>query len=47
MNNKNIFTVIEELGALLQNYKTEIQLKNWEINELRQKIEKLEKKHCK
>lgn len=44
MNNKNILVVIEEIGALLQNYKTEIQLKDWEINSLRQEIEKLERK---
>jgi hypothetical protein len=45
MDNKNILCVIEELGALLQKYKIDIQLKDWEINELKLQIEKLEKKY--
>lgn len=47
MNNKNILTIIEELGALLEKYKTEIQLKDWEITSLKKQIEELGKKYCK
>ncbi len=47
MDNKNILTVIEQLGALLDKYKTEIQLKDWEISSLKQQIEELGQKYCK
>lgn len=42
MDNKNILTVIDELGALLERYKGEIQIKDWEINKLHKKINQIE-----
>lgn len=42
MDNKNILTVIDELGALLEKYKTEIQIKDWEIERLNKKINQVE-----
>lgn len=42
MDNKNILTVIDELGALLEKYKDEIQIKDWEIERLHKKIKDIE-----
>lgn len=39
---ENILTVIDELGALIDKYKGEIKLKDWEIERLKGKIEQIE-----
>ena len=39
---ENILTVIEELGSLLSKYKDEIKYKDWEIDNLKKKIEQIE-----
>lgn len=43
MENKNILTVIEELGALIERYKDEIEIRDWEVKRLKNKIEEIEK----
>ena len=42
MDNKNILTVIEELGALIGKYKDEIKFRDYEIDSLKKKIEQIE-----
>lgn len=42
MDNKNILTVIDELGALIEKYKDEIKFKDYEIDGLKKKIEQIE-----
>ena len=39
---ENILTVIDELGALIEKYKGEIEIKDWEIKRLKNKIEQIE-----
>ena len=39
---ENILIVIEELGGLLSKYKDEIKYKNYEIDNLKKKIEQIE-----
>ena len=39
---KNILVVIDELGALIEKYKGEIEIRDWEINRLKTKIEQIE-----
>lgn len=39
---KNILTVIDELGALIENYKDRIRFKDYEIERLNKKIESIE-----
>ena len=39
---KNILLVIDELGGLLEKYKNEIKLKDWEIERLKNKIIEIE-----
>lgn len=39
---ENILVVIEELGSLLSKYKDEIRYKDYEIDSLKKKIEKIE-----
>ena len=39
---ENILIVIEELGSLLSKYKDEIKYKDWEIDNLKKKIEQIE-----
>jgi peptidoglycan hydrolase CwlO-like protein len=39
---KNILTVIDELGALIENYKDEIKYKDYEIDSLKKKITEIE-----
>lgn len=43
MEHKNILNVIDELGALIEQYKDEIEIKDWEIKRLKTKIEDIEK----
>jgi len=42
MDNKNILTVIDELGSLIEKYKEEIKFKDYEIDSLKKKIEQIE-----
>lgn len=42
MENKNIITVIEELGEIISKYKNDIKFKDYEIKSLRKKIETIE-----
>lgn len=42
MEQKNILTVIEELGLMLDKYKTDIRLKDYEIERLNKKISQIE-----
>lgn len=42
MQFNNILTVIDELGAMLEKYKGEIQIKDWEIERLNKKINQIE-----
>lgn len=42
MEQKNILTVIEELGLMLDKYKTDIRLKDYEIERLNKKINQIE-----
>lgn len=42
MEQKNILTVIEELGSLIEKYKSDIQLKEWDIERLNKKIKQIE-----
>lgn len=42
MQEKDILIVIEELGGLLEKYKNEIKIKDWEIEKLRKKIVAIE-----
>lgn len=42
MNNKNILTVIEELGNLLNKYKEDIKFRDYEIESLKNKINQIE-----
>lgn len=42
MDNKNILTVIDELGYLLEKYKHDIKYKDIEIEHLKKKIERIE-----
>ena len=42
MQNNNILTVIDELGALIEKYKDEIKYKDYEIDSLKKKIEQIE-----
>ena len=42
MENNNILTVIDELGALIEKYKDEIKYKDYEIDSLKKKIEQVE-----
>ena len=39
---ENILIVIDELGSLLNKYKDEIKLKEWEVERLKKKIEQIE-----
>ncbi len=39
---ENILSVIEELGGLLNKYKEEIKYKDYEIDNLKKKIEQIE-----
>lgn len=39
---ENYLVVIEELGSLLSKYKDEIKYKDWEIDNLKKKIEQIE-----
>ena len=39
---ENILVVIEELGGLLEKYKSEIRYKDYEIDSLKKKIEQIE-----
>lgn len=39
---ENILTVIDELGALIEKYKDEIKFKDYEIDNLKKKIENVE-----
>lgn len=39
---ENILIVIEELGSLLSKYKDEIRYKDYEIDNLKKKIEQIE-----
>ena len=39
---ENILTVIEELGSILSKYKDEIRYKDYEIDNLKKKIEQIE-----
>lgn len=39
---ENILIVIDELGSLLNKYKDEIKYKDWEIDNLKKKIEQIE-----
>lgn len=39
---ENILAVIDELGALLTKYKDEIRYKDYEIESLKKKIERIE-----
>lgn len=43
MENKNIITVIEELGEIISKYKDDIKFKDYEIERLNNKIETIEK----
>ena len=38
----NILTVIDELGSLIEKYKGEIEIRDWEIKRLKNKIEQIE-----
>lgn len=42
MEEKNIITVIEELGAMLDKYKSDIKYKDYEIERLKKKIQSIE-----
>lgn len=42
MENKNILTIIEELGGLLEKYKDEIKFKDYEIERLNKRVEQVE-----
>lgn len=42
MENNNILTVIDELGALIEKYKTEIKFQKYEIENLNKKITQIE-----
>lgn len=42
MENKNILTVIDELGALIEKYKDDIKFKDYEIERLNNKITQIE-----
>lgn len=42
MEEKNILTVIEELGAMLDKYKSDIKYKDYEIKQLKNKIQSIE-----
>lgn len=42
MNEKNILVVIEELGALINTYKNEIEFQDIQIKNLENKINKIE-----
>lgn len=47
MDEKNILFVIEELGKLVANCKEEIKFKNYEIDALKKKIERIERQNMK
>lgn len=42
MQEKDILTVIEELGKMIDTYKNEIKFKDYEIEALRKRIELIE-----
>lgn len=42
MENNNILIVIEELGGLLEKYKDDIRYKDFQIDNLKKKIEQIE-----
>lgn len=42
MEEKDILTVIEELGKMISTYKNEIKFKDYEIQALKQRIEAIE-----
>lgn len=42
MQFNNILMVIDELGAILEKYKGEIKMKDWEIERLNKKITQIE-----
>lgn len=42
MKDKNIITVIEELGEIISKYKDDIKFKDYQIQSLKEKIEQIE-----
>lgn len=42
MDSNNIITIIEELGEIISKYKNEIKYKDYQIDNLKKKIEQIE-----